>query len=123
MSKAAHSSKKIFVAVVLITQAALLLPKSVWAASGNVQICNPSASCTIGEFLYDDNYAPITVGATCTITSRYPNGTLLLNAQSLTNAAESDGWYYHTFTAPTTTGLYRTTISCTVGSDTLKIDK
>ena len=43
----------------IIPVAALVFPLNTWAASGNVQICQPSASCTVGEFLYDDSYNPI----------------------------------------------------------------
>jgi hypothetical protein len=39
----------------------------------------------------------------------------------MTKAA--DGWYYHEFTAPTTTGLYRTQVCCTAGTDYLCLDK
>lgn len=122
MRKTARFSLKIIKAVVLITLVALVLPMEARAASGNVQICNPSTSCTVGEFVYDDTYAAEN-SATCTITSRYPDSSLLFNAQALTHASENDGWYYHTFTAPTTTGLYRTTIQCVVNSETIALDK
>jgi hypothetical protein len=105
-----------------IAAAALVLPNSAWAAAGNTQICAPSSSCTVGEFVYDDNYDPL-LTASCTVTSRYPDGTLFLNGQALTLATENDGWYFHTFTTSATTGLYRTVISCTVGSDVIRIDK
>lgn len=108
--------------VVSAIAAALVFPKNTWAAAGNTQICNSGASCTIGEFLYNDSYASLTT-ATCKITSRYPNGTLFLNAVTMTSAAEGDGWYFHTFTAPSTTGLYRTEVRCTVGSDVMALDK
>lgn len=90
------------------------------ASAGSPQDCTVSSSCTVGEFLYDDSYVPITT-ATCTITSRYPDGSLHLNGESMTAAA--DGWYYNTFTAPTTTGLYRAQVCCTAGTDYLCLDK
>lgn len=93
------------------------------AASGNIQVCQPSTPCTVGEFLYNDSYAPIVSGAVCTITSRYPNGTLFLSSVSLTLAPESDGWYFHTFTTPATTGIYRTEVRCVVDGETLALDK
>ena len=114
-------TKKIL-AVSILTTAALAFPGNTWAAVGNNQICAPSTSCTIGEFVYDDSYAPLN-SAVCTITSRYPDGTLFLNSQSLTYASEDDGWYSHSFTAPSTTGLYRTTIRCTVDGNQMAIDK
>lgn len=119
---AARIANMAFLALI-IPVAALVFVKTTWAASGNVQICNPSANCTIGEFLYDDSYNPITAGATCTITSRYPDGTYLLNNVSLTASSQGDGWYAHSFTAPTTLGLYRTTISCIVSGQTMALDK
>lgn len=102
--------------------AALVLPIGTRAASGNVQVCQPSSSCQVGEFLYDDEYSPIT-SATCTITSRNPDGTLLLNASAMTASAQGDGWYYKDVSTPATEGLYRTQVCCTAGSDYLCLDK
>lgn len=94
-------------------------PTIVQAAS-KYQSCAPDTSCVVGEFLYDDSYVPIS-SATCTLTSRYPDATLHLNAVALTAAA--DGWYSYTFQAPSTTGLYRAQICCSAGSDYLCLDK
>ncbi len=113
---------KTILAVSVIAAAALVFAKSTWAAVGNNQICNPASTCTIGEFVYDDEYNPLN-SAVCTITARYPDGTVYLNAQSLTYAAQDDGWYSYSFTAPATTGLYRATISCTVNAEVMRIDK
>ena len=53
----------------------LVFPTSALAAaSSEYQTCAPSTTCTVGEFLYDDVYAPIAT-ATCTLTARYPDGT------------------------------------------------
>ncbi|MDO8452416.1 MAG: SH3 domain-containing protein [bacterium] len=100
--------------------AALVTPKVAWAASGNTQICQTAGTCTVGEFLYDDEYAPI-ASATCTLTSKYPNGTAHLTSQSMTAAA--DGWYSHEFTAPATLGVYRAQVCCTSGADYMCLDK
>ncbi len=102
--------------------AALVNPFITWAASGNVQVCQPSSSCQVGEFLFDDSYVPIT-SATCTITARNPDGTVLLNASAMTASAQGDGWYYKDVSTPATTGLYRTQVCCTAGSDYLCLDK
>ncbi len=113
--------KKAFVAItVSILAGALVFTPNAWASAGSPQECTKDSSCTVGEFLYDDSYVPITT-ATCTITSRYPDGSLHLNGQSMTSAA--DGWYYHTFTAPSTTGHYRAQVCCTAGTDYLCLDK
>ena len=117
----ARTAKYAFLAI-SISVAALVFPQNTWAASGNVQICQPNTSCTIGEFLYDDSYTPI-IDATCTITSRYPDGSLLFDAVALTPAPQNDGWYSHTFTTPSTSGLYRTEIKCTTNGETLALDK
>lgn len=114
------STKLVLALVVLVAAPALIFVETVGAAAGTPQICAPETSCTIGEFLYDDEYTPITSGI-CTITSRDPGGTVHLNSQSMTAAA--DGWYYHTFTTPATTGLYRAQLCCTSGSDYLCLDK
>lgn len=100
--------------------AVLASPNLTLAAAGAPQICAPSSSCEVGEFLFDDDYNPLT-GATCTITSKYPDDSAHLTSQAL--IGQSDGWYSHSFTAPSTTGYYRATICCTSGSDYLCIDK
>lgn len=84
------------------------------------QICNPSSSCTVGEFLYDDSYNPDT-GATCTLNSKYPDGTAYISSQNLVSTA--DGWYGHTFTAATTEGYYRSEICCDTNGDHMCLDK
>lgn len=107
---------------IILTVAALVFAKNAGAASGNVQICQPGANCKIGEFLYNDSYSPIT-DATCNITSRYPDNTSFLSAVNMPVSAEGDGWYAYSFTAPSTLGLYRTTITCVTGGETLTLDK
>lgn len=99
-----------------IFTAALLVPKITTAA--DPQKCIQSATCKIGEFLYNDDYTENTT-ATCTITSRDPSGSLYLNAQSLTQA---NAYYSHSFT-PTTLGTYPTQICCTVNSQLMCLDK
>jgi hypothetical protein len=108
-------------AIALALSAALLLPSNVKAAAGGVQNCTVSTTCVIGEFLFDDDSAPI-AGATCTLTSSYPDHTSYLSSQALSGGG-ADGWYYYSFTAPSTTGYYSTILSCTVSGDTLSIDK
>lgn len=98
----------------------LSLPKSIQAAAGSLQICEPSSSCAIGEFLYDDSYVPIT-DATCTLTAKKPDGTTLYSSQAM--SAGSDGYYSYSFTAPTATGVYPSQVCCTSGSDYLCLDK
>lgn len=117
----ARSANKAYLAIIL-TVAALVFPLNIRAASGNIQICQSNTSCTIGEFLYNDSYSPLT-SATCNITSRYPNGTLLLNNLNMPVSSQGDGWYAHTFTAPSILGLYRTEVKCTAGTEVLALDK
>lgn len=117
----AQSAHKAYLAIIILTGAALVFPKNTWAASGNTQICRPNTTCEIGEFLYDDSYTPITT-ATCTITSRKPDGSVFINNASMDSA--SDGWYSYQFSAPTTEGLYRTQVCCTPpGENQLCLDK
>ncbi len=97
-----------------------LAAPSVVKAVGSTS-CVASENCTIGEFLYDDSYVPDTA-ATCTLSTKYPDGTNHLSSQSLTSTA--DGWYGHTFTTPTTEGYYRGEICCdTTSSEHMCIDK
>lgn len=117
----AQFAKKASLAIIL-SVAALVFVQSTEAASGNTQICQPNTPCTIGEFLYNDSYSPITT-ASCNITSRYPNGTLLLNNLSMPVSPEGDGWYAHIFNTPVILGLYRTEVKCVTGNETLALDK
>lgn len=84
------------------------------------QNCSVSQNCTIGEFLYDDNYVPIAT-ATCTLTSRYPDGTVFLNAVAMN--ASSSGWYSYTSAIGATEGIYPSQICCTATPDYLCLDK
>ena len=102
--------KSALVMIILLT-AVIVAPQSAMAAAGGIQSCTASTTCTIGEFLYDDSATPIS-GATCTITSKYPDHTSFLASVAMSGGA-SDGWYYHDFTAPATTGMYSTSVSCT----------
>lgn len=91
------------------------------AGAENYRQCQKDDSCEIGEFLFDDEYAPIT-NATCTLTANYPDDTVYLNSVALT--AQSDGWYStEVTTAGNPEGLYRSQICCTSGTDYLCIDK
>lgn len=102
---------------------AVFSPSEVMAAAGGVQICTAGSTCTVGEFLYNDASAPIN-NATCTITSWYPDNTSFFTAGTAMDVpTQSDGWYSKTFTAPATSGLYRTSVTCTVSGDNLSIDK
>jgi len=109
--------KTLYLGIILAAAFSLVQPVS---AAASPQVCTVSKKCSIGEFLYDDSYAPIT-NATCTFTARNPDGTIYINATSLTSTA--DGWYAHEFTTPTTEGVYRSQICCTADSDYLCIDK
>lgn len=108
-------------AIVPALAAVLLTPKSTEAAAGGVQDCTVGSTCVIGEFLFDDTSSPIN-DATCTIVTYDPSDSIYLNT-SMDTPTQSDGWYSKSFTAPSTTGFYRTTVSCTTGGDTLSIDK
>jgi hypothetical protein len=91
------------------------------AHAAEYQRCTPGQNCTVGEFLFDDNYQPIAT-ASCNLTSRDPGGNLFMNNVGLPGAA--DGWYAHTFsTIGQNEGLYRSQICCTVDTDYLCIDK
>lgn len=95
----------------------LLLVKPVAAAT--YQQCSASSTCTIGEFLYDDEYQPLT-GATCTLSAKYPNESDFLIA---TFSGTTDAWYAYDATIGTTAGLYRANLCCTSSTDYLCIDK
>lgn len=84
------------------------------------QNCLTNANCIIGEFLYDDNYAP-DASASCSLASKYPDGTNFINSPlSVTNNA----WYSYTAAIGTTQGIYPSQICCTTSkSEYLCLDK
>lgn len=86
------------------------------------QQCVTNSTCTVGEFLYDDNYAPIAVGTSCTLTSRYPNGDVLVNAENMVGT--TDGWYAHNInTTGLSNGTYRGQMCCVTGTESICLDK
>lgn len=90
------------------------------ASAADYQQCSKESSCQIGEFLYDDNYTAIT-GASCTLNIKDPNGTTIVNNVAM--SGNSDGWYSHTLTAPSTLGVYRSQLCCNATGEYLCIDK
>lgn len=83
------------------------------------QQCFPSTTCTIGEFLYDDEYQPQT-GAVCTLTVKYPDGSDWLEASA---SATTDAWYYYDAAIGTTEGRYPANLCCSINDDYLCLDK
>jgi len=84
------------------------------------QQCALSSTCTIGEFLYNDDYTALT-GASCTITAKNPDGSPFVTSAAMTG--RSDGWYSYDATIGATTGLYTATICCTPASGLMCLDK
>lgn len=98
-----------------------LLTNQVLAGPAEYQRCKTGTVCVIGEFLYDDEYNPIAT-ASCTLTSRYPDGQVFLNSVAMT--AETDGWYYYLVnTSEKPEGLYRSQMCCQATPDYLCLDK
>lgn len=94
----------------------------VQAAPADYQRCTLGSTCVVGEYFFDDNSLPITVGATCTLNSFDPSGTPHFISQSLSPTA--DGWYAHSFsTTGYSEGVYRSTLCCSYAGDNLCIDK
>jgi len=90
------------------------------AHATDYQQCTPSSTCTIGEFLYNDDYSALT-GASCTITAKNPDGSSFVTSAAMTG--RSDGWYSYDATIGATTGLYTATICCTPASGLMCLDK
>ncbi|MFZ2199883.1 MAG: SH3 domain-containing protein [Microgenomates group bacterium] len=90
------------------------------AHATDYQQCESSSTCTIGEFLYADDYTPLT-GASCTLTAKNPDGTAFVTSAAMTG--RSDGWYSYDATLSSTTGLYTATICCTPASGLMCLDK
>ncbi|MBI5126872.1 SH3 domain-containing protein [Candidatus Roizmanbacteria bacterium] len=90
------------------------------SAYNEYQKCDKDTTCTVGEFLYDDSYDPIS-SAECRLTSRYPNGDIFINGDLMDS--ETDGWYSYAVEATGAAGLYRSQVCCLAGSDYLCLDK
>lgn len=89
-------------------------------SAATYQQCETSSTCTIGEFLYSDNYSALP-SQSCTLTVKDPAGTAVLTNQAMTSRA--DGWYSYDVTTGTTTGLYTATMCCVPTDGTLCLDK
>ena len=118
----ARTAQKMALLATFCLAAVFLLPCQVEAAAGGTKSCTVGATCKIGEFLYDDASAPI-AGATCTITSKYPDNTGYVDPAVAMSGGGADGWYYYEFITPSTQGVYATSVCCTTSGDTLCIDK
>ncbi|HAP37725.1 hypothetical protein A2574_01725 [Candidatus Shapirobacteria bacterium RIFOXYD1_FULL_38_32] len=91
------------------------------AAPGEYQQCTNTADCIVGEFLFNDEYVPV-ADADCTLTARYPDGTVFINSATLPPSA--DGWYsYDIGTSGQPLGLYRSQICCTTIDGYMCLDK
>src|SRR3989344_6764391 len=123
MKSATLYPQKIFVAVTVLYLALALGINDARASAGSPQQCTVAGDCTIGEYLYDDEYAPITTANICDLNTKYPDGTAYLTDQNMPPAAQNDGWYSYTFTTPATTGYYRAEVCCTVNSEKICVDK
>jgi hypothetical protein len=111
----------LFVCDILFTCFFLSQPLAVYAA--DQQHCPNNNTCVVGEFLYDDSYSPIT-GAACTISSRYPDGSIFLSPSSTALTEGDDGWYSYTVnTNGKTNGIYPTQICCTSTDGKVCLDK
>lgn len=118
MMRYSPALKTIFFWILFFT---LFLAKPHQVLAKEYQNCLTGQSCTIGEFLFDDTYTP-DASASCTLTSRYPDGSLLLNSVSLT--AQSNGWYSYSVSPGSTEGIYPSQICCTTQqSERLCLDK
>ena len=111
-------SPALIITYILVFGYLFFLCNPVFAAE--YQNCETSSTCNIGEFLYDDSYAP-NATASCTLTSRYPDGNLFLNSVPL--VASSSGWYSYSTDSGTVIGVYPSQICCTTDTEYLCLDK
>lgn len=102
----------------------LAITKVVFAIPAMQQRCEPSTTCIIGEYIFDDDgHTPMTTDNYCKITITNPSDTVIVNAENMPD--KNDGWYYYsTSTLSSPEGLYRSKICCdVVGTEELCIDK
>lgn len=111
-----HIAKLIFACIVFD----MLFPAYTSATPSHYQQCASGDTCVVGEFVFDDTYAPVS-DAQCTLKSRYPDGTIFVNTQPMTPG--SDGWYGYDIVASGSAGLYRTQVCCTTNGEYMCLDK
>ncbi len=104
--------------ICLISSTTLVAPALTNAS--DYQQCAVNSTCTIGEFLYADDYSALP-SQSCTITAKYPDGTSFISSQAMTSRA--DGWYSYDVTIGTTLGLHSATICCTPSDGLMCLDK
>ena len=90
------------------------------AHASDYQQCSTNSTCTIGEFLYDNNSSPLP-GQSCQLNAKYPGGTAFITNQALTS--RSDGWYSYDTNPGATEGLYTATICCNPPGGAMCLDK
>lgn len=105
-------------ALFLIPISSFLFPAL--SLAGDYQQCSVGSTCTIGEFLYADDYSALP-SQSCTLTVKDPAGAAVLTNQAMTSRA--DGWYSYDISLDTTTGLYTATMCCVPSDGTLCLDK
>lgn len=112
---------KVFCACIATTFLLQLSCSPILAAAEEYRQCTDGEVCEIGEFLFNDDYSPNT-NATCTLTSRDPQGNIHLNAAAM--SSNVDGWYsYPVITNGEAYGLYRSQICCATQTETICLDK
>lgn len=111
-----NSARKTIFGLVILASGLVFAQR---AYGADPQKCTTGQTCKIGEFLYDDEYNPITT-AICSITSRDPDGNSYLSGASLTHT--TNGYYIYSIT-PTSLGLYPTQICCVVDGENMCLDK
>lgn len=85
------------------------------------QTCQPGVDCTLGEYIFDDSYVPVTIDV-CTITVTDPDGNVVAN-QVHTTFGGADGWHSYTFNGTAPEGLYRAIMCCTFDAEKSCKDK
>lgn len=91
-----------------------------FAGPSGYQRCEPNSNCVLGEFLFDEDYNPVTTDS-CVIDIRNPSGDIVIDSAA-TNYND-DGWHAYTYNTSGPEGFYRAVMCCTVGPDTACMDK
>lgn len=111
--------QKVF-SFVIVSILFVLQSGRVYAIPAGYQQCVAGDTCVVGEFVYDDSYVPVS-NATCTLKSRYPDGSIFVNTQALTPG--NDGWYGYDIVATGSAGLYKSQVCCTSSGELMCLDK
>ncbi|MDD5397041.1 MAG: hypothetical protein PHW24_03200, partial [Candidatus Moranbacteria bacterium] len=105
--------KKLSLTILLLVVGFFVCNYHAVANSSGYQRCEPNSSCVVGEYVFDNDYNPVSSNV-CTIDINDPSGNLVIDNGATTY--NSDGWHSYTYSVGSTEGLYHSLLCCTISA-------